>query len=174
MTKKKCWKPFWVKILISKIWLRISFFPCPQPLKKKRFFPLNNATQLNLFPHANDRKFKFVNKSFACLEQECSQQTNDWYWQICDLLQLYFDIKLFQTLPISPERTMQNKKQQRRVAAGWYQAKWACQASPVLASCLLSQLLTQSPVSSTLNGSSCCCSASMVDWSDWLLNPFPN
>lgn len=70
--------------------------------------------------------------------------------------------------------TGRSKRQQQWVAAGWCQAKWACQACAVLAPCLLSQLLAQSPVSSTLNGSSRCYSAPVVGWSGWLMNTFPN
>lgn len=61
-----------------------------------------------------------------------------------------------------------------RDAAGWCQPKWACHAWAVLAPCLLSQLLSQSPVSSTLNGSSCCYSAPAVGQSGWLMNTFSN
>lgn len=70
--------------------------------------------------------------------------------------------------------TGRSEQQKQWVAAGWCQAKWACQACAVLAPCLLSQLLAQSPVSSTLNGSSRCYSAPVAGWSGWLMNTFPN
>lgn len=44
---------------------------------------------------------------------------------------------------------MTGQSRQQWVAAGWCQAKWVCQTCAVLAHCLLSQLLAQSPVSST-------------------------
>lgn len=89
--------------------------------------------------------------------------------------QLHFDSNFSYELPIGPGTGWSEQEQQQQwVAADWCQAKWACQACAVLAPCLLSQLLTQSPVSSTLNGSSCCYSAPVVGCSGWLMNTFPN
>ena len=91
-------------------------------------------------------------------------------WRSVDCNQLRGNLS--ENLPTGPGVTGWSR--QKWVVAGWCQAKWACQACAALAPCLLSQLLTQSPVSSTLNGSSRCYSAPVVGWSAWLMNTFPN